>query len=446
MMQSFNLLTQLIDAPGMDAIWNEDASINGWLAVEAAIARAQASQGLIPASAGEQIASAATKLTIDKGRLWEESRNVGYPILPIVRQLSEAVPAEAAGWVHYGATTQDIMDTTLAVQLRKSCRLLSTLVNAWGEAICAHAQLHLETVMPGRTHAQQAVPTTFGAKLGVLLAQVHAEALVLDTVTQEVSVVSLFGAGGTSAATGVGYARAVRAEVARLLGLGDADVPWHVARGGLARYGQSISTMCAVAIRFAREIIDLSRTEIAEVLEPGGDFRGASSTMPQKANPITSEQIIGLSVSAQASAMALLRAVEAGHERAAGEWQIEWQVLPQISGLAARALMLCTRLTEEIIVHPDRMVQNLKADGGLIMSEALMMSLVPLLGRGGAHDAVYRAAASARRNKTSVGDELARLIDLPDASSMSAAPNDYLGEAQLIVQKSVQNWNERRLK
>lgn len=440
----FNLLTALFQDQPMAAIWSERASIEEWLRTESELARAQAEVGLISGEDAGMIAAACTIETIDRIQLWEDARNVGYPILPLVRQIANALPDGPNGRVHYGATTQDIMDNALAMQLGATCVRLEELLVRLGDALQALTQKYASTVMAGRTHAQHAVPTTFGAKMAVFLEETRRELERVRSMAEEVRVVSLFGAGGTSAAMGERSVQ-VRSALARRLGLADTDLPWHVARGRVAHFGLNMATVAALCTRFAREVVDLSRTEIGEVSERTGHLRGASSTMPQKANPISSESIIGFAVYAATSATALLRAMEAGHERAAGEWQIEWITLPAVSTMTATALGLAAETAESLQIFPEAMQRNLDTESGLIMSEAAMMRLAPVVGRERAHDLVYEAAVRGRITRVSLMDALratlpAELLD--DVGPIK--PIEYTGEAENICASASRAWDDTR--
>ncbi|MBK1783940.1 class-II fumarase/aspartase family protein [Prauserella cavernicola] len=436
--QRFEMLLELYGDERTTEILSEQAMIGSWLRVEAALATAQGELGVLGAAEATAIVEAATPDNIDSERLWKETRTVGYPILSLVRQIDGALPEQRRGRVHYGATTQDIMDSGLALQLDDTARRLLELLTRLGDALAELAERHVHTVIAGRTHALHAVPTTFGAKLAPYVAELTRHRDRLAAARERVAVVSLFGAGGTSAAYGE-QAPAVRARVAELLGLSGTDVPWHVARDGLAEFGLVCCLLSATCARFAREVVDLSRTEIAEVSEASGHHRGASSTMPQKANPIESEAVIGLSATAGALGSALFRAMEAGHERAAGEWQAEWQVLPQLAALGAAALRTTTSIVEGLQVFPDAMRANLDADGGLVMAEAYMMRLAPSLGRERAHDVVYEAV---RRCRVS-GEPLADILreSLP-ADCAEITPDTYVGDPQRTVEAAVSAWRE----
>ncbi len=441
----FSLLTTLYRDPEMNAVFSVERTVQGWLDAEVALARAQAHLGELTPEDAERIAQAAQLEGLDLEALWTQARNVGYPILPLIRMVAARLPEGTRGKLHYGATTQDIMDTGLSLQLRAACEVLERRLLELGEVLCDRVLEHVGTVMPARTHAQQAVPTSLGAKLASYLSEVSRQLERIRRSRLEVSQVSLFGAGGTSAALGP-QVGAVRQHMARLLGLEAAEVPWHVSRDVQAEFGARCASICATLARFAREVIDLSRTEIAELHEPGGLHRGASSTMPQKENPINSEGVIGLSAVAGALSSALYRAMESGHERAAGEWQIEWQVLPQLATLTGGALVATLEVVKGLRVSPEAMRRNLSLDGGLIMSEAYMIRLAPILGQGAAHERVYQAAQQARARGITL--EAGVLEDLPlelrasIEASAALAPEDYLGRVVEVCGASVAAWHQ----
>jgi 3-carboxy-cis,cis-muconate cycloisomerase len=447
--QPFDLLLAMAGDEPMAEIFSASATVAAWIRVEVALAAAEAEAGVIPAEAADALAAVASVDRLDLPRLWAETRVVGYPILPLVRQLDELLPDGLRGHVHLGATTQDIMDTGLSLQLVAASDRLLELVDSLGDEVGAQARRHERTVMAARTHAQQAVPTTWGVKLAGLLGELtrHRERLV--RARRAVDYASLFGAGGTAAAYGPEIG-AIRTGVARRLGLRAEVVSHHVARDCLSEWGAVAAAVCATGARFAREVIDLSRNEIAEVSEQSGHLRGASSTMPQKANPISSEVLVGLAVTAGALSSGLLRAMEAGHDRAAGEWQAEWQLLPLLGQQAATSLATAIDLVENLQVFEDRMRANLDVDHGLVMAEAYMIGLAPALGRETAHELVYAAARDARSSDVSLFDAVhARLPD--DAGDVLAEPiaaERYLGASAEMVDAAIGAWqaatNEER--
>jgi 3-carboxy-cis,cis-muconate cycloisomerase len=436
----FEMLLRLLGDETTTEIFSETSTVQRWLDVEVGLAAAQAELGLLDTESAKAIAASARVENIDFSALWSEARTVGYPILPLIRQIEAALPSNHRGRVHLGATTQDIMDTALALQLKAAAERLETLLCAFGDNVARLAEAHATTVIAARTHAQQAVPTVVGAKFAVYLGEITRHRVRLTAATTDVAVISLFGAGGTSAAYGEN-AHVLRREVAHRLGLRSVDVPWHVARDCLATFAMVCAAMASTAARFAREVIDLSRTEIGEMAEPAGYLRGASSTMPQKSNPIDSEGVIGLAASAQALATAALRSMEAGHERSAGEWQIEWQVLPQLICLSSAALLTVGSITEGLRIFPDRMRENLKADGGLVMAEAYMMRLAPTIGRDEAHELVYTAAHRSRETREPLIDVL-RAISPEHVRNLleEIGPDTYLGEPEVTIAAALGAW------
>jgi 3-carboxy-cis,cis-muconate cycloisomerase len=437
---AFSLLTHLAADQQQQELFSQRANIDGWLATERALALAQAQYGVIERSDALAIVEAARFDNIDSASLWKTARNVGYPILGLVRQIGHSLDAGASGRVHFGATTQDIMDTGLSLQMARSLEALDHSLQRVGDALANQVVQHRATVMPARSHAQQAVPTTFGATLATLLAQFTRHRQRIAQAVPRIALVSLFGAGGTAAALGPSASR-VRASVADRLDLINTDIPWHVDRDGPAEFGWLCATITATCAKLARNIIDLSRTEIGEVFEPFESHRGASSTMPQKVNPISSEIIIGLSGTAGALTSSLARMQEAGHERSAGEWQIEWQVLPQLAVLAGGALQETAVIAEGMRVDTERMRGNLRQDGGLIMSEAYMMRLAQTLGHSRAHDLVYAAAARSREDGQDLAGALSDATRNTDIENLPPLdPDDYLGEAVQIADHAVEQW------
>lgn len=439
----FSMLHRAFGDAEMESVFSEAVTVDAWLRTEAALVRAQAAVGEVDPERAQAIAGACRLENVDLPALWAETANVGYPILPLVRQITERLPASARGSLHYGATTQDIMDTGLCLQLAGAIDRLEALTHELGDALAQQTRAHADTVMAGRTHGQQAVPTTFGAKLATYLRQCARLRTDLVALRADCCLVSLHGAAGTSAGLGPSAGQ-IRADVARQLGLGVSAGPWHVTRDELATFAATCARAAAVCARLAREIIDLSRTEIGEVSESAGHHRGASSTMPQKANPIDSEAIVGMAASAAASAGSMYRAMEAGHERSAGEWQIEWHVLPQVAVLAAGCLAIAARVTRGLNVDPERMAANLELEQGRTLAEAYMFQLAPALGREEAHDLVYAAAQASKRRGIDLRQALAETAG--DSRVIAPiSPADYLGQARAEAVAAVAEWTAEPL-
>ena len=441
---SWDLLYSVFGDREMARIFSEEATVSAWLAAERALAAAEARCGVITEEEATAIAEAARLEGIDLAELWRSTHNVGYPILPLVRVVSARLSSGPDGRVHYGATTQDIMDTALALQLAAAFDRLHELLSGFGDRLGELVERHAGTVMAARTHAQQAVPTTFGAKLAVVLAECTRHRWRLAYLRKTVPVVSLYGAGGTSASF-AGLAAQVRSSMAELLGLGVDDVPWHVARDRIAEAGTLFAMLAATAGRFAREVIELSRTEVGEVAEVSGHHRGASSTMPQKHNPISSEVVVGMAIVAASLTSGVLAAMRPAHERAAGEWQAEWALVPQLARTAAGALANAVEIASGLRVLPEQMAANLSVDDGLLLAEAYMMRLAPVIGRERAHDLVYEASEQSRSNGTRLPEVIARLLDetgmsIPQDCVVELAPEDYVGDVALTCERAVASW------
>ncbi|CAN5579846.1 adenylosuccinate lyase [soil metagenome] len=443
-MTLFNMLERMYGDDEMARIFGEGETVRSWLDVEVCIARSQAQLGIIPQDAAEHIAAAAVPEAISFDRLWAETRNVGYPILPLIRMVAEKLPPGPGGYLHLGATTQDIMDTGLVLQMLRALQRLDRLTNSFGIAVAELVTTHRNTVMAARTHGQQAVPTTFGAKMSVYLHQISQLVALVADALPKVAVLSLHGAAGTSAALGE-RATELRRLVAAQLGLAAAEIPWHAARDPIWEFCQPFLRAAAVVGRLAREITDLARTEIAEVAESSGHHRGASSTMPQKENPILAETAIGFASATSATASSLGRVMEVVHERAAGEWQLEWLTVGRVAHLGASAVMTGTELIEGLRVQTSAMERNLGQDSGLIMAEAYMMKLAPLVGRERAHDLVYEAAMRSRTNGQGLVESMQESRGEHDASTVADViePCDYLGHVHTVCDHALRAWSER---
>ena len=439
----FSLLDCLVGDAAQAAIFSPRSSVEAWLAAERALALAQAECGVLTVDEAAAITRAARYQNVDLERLWARARVVGYPVIGLIEQIRQAMTPQMAGRLHFGVTTQDIMDTGLVLQLSRSIAALDAALGRLGDAVVRRADEHANTVMAARTHGQQAVPTTFGATLATLLSQLARHRERLAQTATRVNAVALFGAGGTAAALGP-RSREIRSAFARHLGLGDTTVSWHVERDTVAEFGWICATLTAACAKLGRNVADLSRTEIAEVFEPFESHRGASSTMPQKVNPISSEALIGLSGAAGALTSALLRIQEAGHERAAGEWQIEWHVVPQLAGLAGAALEQAGTMVDGLRVDALRMRGNLALDGGLVMAEAQMIQLATHLGQGAAHDLVYQAAGRARDGGRSLAEALPEVAAEQGTAQLLPQPlvtvDAYLGEAPQAADHATRLW------
>jgi 3-carboxy-cis,cis-muconate cycloisomerase len=432
------ILGTLYGSDAMRAVFDERAYFQRMLDVEAALARVQARFGIIPADAAATITKAARVENLSTEELAASARNVGYPVVGLVAGLSRA-SGDAGGWTHWGATTQDIMDTATVLQMRDGLSLIRAKLCGMAQALTAQAVRHRHTVMAGRTHLQQALPTTLGLKCAIWAQPLITHIQRLDAMRPRVEQVSFGGAAGTLASLG-DKGIAVMEGLATELGLAAPAAPWHVSRDGFAETVALLGLICGSLAKLATDIILLAQTEVGEVAEPYVAGRGSSSTMPQKRNPIASEYILAAARTVHALVPVMLGAMAADHERATGPWQAELLVLPQAFVLTHGALQHASTIAEGMVVDADRMRRNLGMTHGLIVSEAVMMGLAPHLGRGEAHHVVKHACDVALAEKVSLADALLRDRDVAARVDRAAIeqmtdPAHYLGSADAFIDR-----------
>ncbi|HEX3399075.1 MAG TPA: adenylosuccinate lyase family protein [Acetobacteraceae bacterium] len=432
------ILGTLYGSDAMRAVFDERTYFQRMLDVEAALARVQARLGIIPADAAATITGAARVENLSTDELAASARNVGYPVVGLVTGLSRAAGA-AGGWTHWGATTQDIMDTATVLQVRDGLALIRTALRGMVAALTAQAEQHRHTVMAGRTHLQQALPITLGLKCAVWTQPLIAHVQRLDALRPRVELVSFAGAAGTLASLG-DQGIAVMEGLAAELGLGAPAAPWHVSRDGLAETVAFLGLVCGSLAKLATDVILLAQTEVGELAEPYVAGRGSSSTMPQKRNPIASEYILAAARTVHALVPVMFGAMAADHERATGPWQAELLALPQCFVLTHGALQHAGAIAEGMVIDAARMRRNLDLTGGLIVAEAVMMGLAPYIGRGEAHHVVKHACDAALAETIPLADALAREPAVASRLDRAAIerltdPGHYLGSADGFIDR-----------
>ena len=439
------IFADMFGTPAMRAAFGDMAFLARCAEVEAALARAQARLGIIPADAASTITAAAAKVaaepqSLDLARLKREAETVGYPILPLVRQLAERA-GEAGGWLHWGATTQDIMDTAVVLQIRAGLELIEQDLAAVRGHLAALARSHRDTPMAGRTHLQHALPITFGYKAAIWLSALDRHAARLAELRPRVLLAQFGGAAGTLASLGEGEAVVQsRTELARELGLGDPPITWHVTRDGMVETVQFLALLVGSLGKIAFDVMLMSATEFGEAAEPFVAGRGSSSTMPQKRNPISCELILAAAKVLRQQAGLVLDAMVTDFERATGPWHVEWVALPEAFGYAAGALHQARFMLGGLIVDASRMEKNLAMTHGLIVAEAVMMGLAPFTGRNDAHDLVYDACRVAIETDRPL---LHVLLETPPVAGPLGAdklraltdPANYLGAGPAMVDR-----------
>jgi 3-carboxy-cis,cis-muconate cycloisomerase len=428
--------------PAMRAVWSDEALVARYVEVEVALAKAEARVGVIPADAAKEIAAKSDARTFDLAKLKEETDVVGYPIIGIVHQMAKQC-GEAGRYVHWGATTQDIMDSATVLQLRAALDIIDDELHAVARALESLAAKHRDTVMAGRTHMQHALPLTFGYKAAVWLSSVRRDKARLTELRKRLLVVQFSGAAGTLASLGADGLK-VQAALAEELGLAQPDITWHAARDTIAEVGSTLAILAGGLAKIATDVMLMMQTEVAEAFEPFVKGRGGSSTMPQKRNPISCEMILAIAKSVRSDASLLLDAMAADHERATGPWHLEWIALPRAFISTAGALHQARFMLEGLIVDGDRMRRNLDITGGLIVAEAAMMALAPYTGRGAAHDIVYDCCREALSNGTTLLAQLEKRADVTQHLNGSALarvvdPAHYLGTAREMIDRMLKS-------
>jgi 3-carboxy-cis,cis-muconate cycloisomerase len=432
------ILGTLYGSDAMRAVFDETAYFQRMLDVEATLARVQGRLGIIPPEAAETIIAAAKIENLRTEDLAASARNVGYPVVGLVAGLSKAA-GEAGAWSHWGATTQDIMDTATVLQVRDGLDLIEAALTTILTALTVQADRHRTTVMAGRTHLQQALPVTFGLKCAVWAMPFLSHLERLKQLRARVEQVEFAGAAGTLASLG-DQGIAVMEALAAELKLNAPLAPWHVCRDALAETVSFLGLVSGTLAKIATDIILLAQTEVGEVSEPYVAGRGASSTMPQKRNPIASEYILAAARMVQGLVPVMQGAMAQDHERATGPWQAEALVLPQAFVLTHGALLHTQAIAQGMVVDADRMRANLDITHGLIVSEAVMMGLAPVIGRGEAHHVVKHACDIALTQKIPLADALER--DPVVAARLDRAaieklidPANYLGSTQGFIDR-----------
>lgn len=422
-------------------LFSDRAHLQFMLDVEAALARAESKIGLMPAPVADAIGRAARIENLRLDYVAESTRRVGYPVVALVKELGRIAGDESARYIHLGATTQDIMDTALVLQLRRAFAIVRRDLIALARALADRAAQFRDTPIAGRTHLQHAVPTTFGLKCAMWASPLVNHLERLDQAAPRILVVQFGGAAGTLAALGADGPAVVEG-LARELALAVPDLPWHAQRDRFAETAALLGMICGSLSKFALDISLMTQTEVGEVSEPHEEGRGGSSTMPQKRNPIASEYILGATRAVHALVPVMLGAMIADHERATGPWQSEALALPQCVALTAGALAHARLIAGGMTIDTERMRRNLDLSGGLIMAEAIATALVPRIGRAAAEAAVARACnqsiAEGVPLATILRDDHELRPHLTDAEiDRVTNPSLYVGSAGAFVDRVV---------
>jgi 3-carboxy-cis,cis-muconate cycloisomerase len=439
-----SLLDSTIFAPlfgdeDVNRLFGDRAYVHALVDVEIALARAEAQVGVIPASAAAQIGTVAGD-KVDIAALTAGTVRSGFPIISLVQELRKQVGAEAAPFVHWGATTQDIMDTACVLQLRAVIELIGKRISEIVRSLSALADKHRTTVLAARTHSQQALPITFGLKAAGWIAPLLRHMERLDQILPRLLVVQFGGAAGTLAALG-DKGSAVTHALAEQLKLGVPAMPWHAQRDCFVEFAGWLSLLTGSLGKMAQDVILLAQTEVGEVGESGEAGRGGSSTMPQKSNPITSELIVAAARTNASLLSALHNAQIQEHERGTHGWQVEWLTLPQMIVLTGGALKHAAYLAKNLQVDGQAMRANIANANDVILAEAAVFALAKAMPRAQAEELVKKACGIAVSDNKSLIDVVRNLAGDSVTSidwQALARPENYLGETEKMIDQVLQ--------
>jgi 3-carboxy-cis,cis-muconate cycloisomerase len=444
------LLAPMLSSGAMRAVCDDATTLQHMLDFEAALARAEAATGVIPASAAEPIAKACRADAFDLAALAEAATRSGNLAIPLVKALTADVAksgAAAARYVHWGATSQDVIDTAAMLALRAGT---NTLLGDIDRAVTGFAKLarqHRSTAMVARTWLQHALPMPFGLKLAEYAAALHRSKTRLKRVRGETLALQFGGAAGTLAALG-DKGLAVAEQLAKELKLALPDAPWHTHRDRVAEAASVLAMLAGTCGKIARDVSLLMQTDVAEAFEPSGEGRGGSSTMPHKRNPIAAATALAAATMAPNLAATIFAAQVQDHERGAGPWHAEWPTLPTLLLVTSGALAAIVDIAEGLEVDVARMRANLDTTGGLIMAEAVTMTLAEKIGKADAHhliEAASKKAVAERKHLRDIlaGDStIAAQLGGGDGLAKLFEPMAYQGASQALIDRLLASLDE----
>ncbi|WP_122456023.1 3-carboxy-cis,cis-muconate cycloisomerase [Pseudomonas viridiflava] len=430
--------------PGMRRIFSDEGRVQGMLDFEAALARAEARVGLIPQDVVSDITQSCRAELFDFDALAIAIGNSGNSAIPLVKALGKRIAAhspEAERYVHMGATSQDVMDSGLILQVRNAIDVLERDLGHLGDALAQQAQVHAATPLAGRTWLQQATPVTLGMKIAGWLGAITRHRQRLNEIKPRVLCLQFGGASGSLAALG-DQAFKVAEALADELQLHLPEQPWHTQRDRLVEFASLLGLIAGSLGKLGRDVSLLMQTEVGEVFEPSAPGKGGSSTMPHKRNPVGAAVIIGAATRAPGLVATMFSAMPQEHERSLGLWHAEWETLPELCCLVSGSLQQALQVVPGLQVDAERMRVNLESTRGLVLAEAVSIALAQRIGRDVAHHLIEQSCRQAVEQGVHLrqvlgenpevtaqlsSDELDRLLD----------PAHYLGQARRWVERAV---------
>ena len=436
------LLAPMLSSAAMRTVCDDATTLQHMLDFEAALARAEAATGVIPRAAVDAIAKAGNAESFDMADLAEAATRSGNLAIPLVKALTSAVAKsnpEAARYVHWGATSQDVIDTAVMLTLRAGIDVLLVDLDRAIAGFAALARKHRNTAVVARTWLQHALPMPFGLKLAEYAAALHRSKLRLARLREETLALQFGGAAGTLAALG-DKGLDVSEALARELKLPLPEAPWHTHRDRIAEAASVFAIIAGTCGKIARDVSLMMQTDVGEAFEPAGEGRGGSSTMPHKRNPVAAASALGAATMAPNLAATIFAAQVQDHERSAGPWHAEWPTLPALMLVTSGALAAIVDLAEGLEVDGARMRENLNATHGLIMAEAVTFALAEKIGKSDAHHLIEAASKKALADKKHLRDVLtsdSKVTDHLDAKQIAGLfePMAYQGASQALIDR-----------
>jgi 3-carboxy-cis,cis-muconate cycloisomerase len=432
----------LFSTPEMTRVFSQQAQLRAMMRFEWALTCALEKHGHAEAGSNEVLESLLDADFVDTALLAQDARAAGNIAIPFVKELTARVKTRsevAARSIHLGATSQDVLDSALVLQIREALVLLDATIEQLEGALIKQVGEHRHTLLMGRTWLQAGPPTTLGLKLAGSLAALRRDRDRIRSAAARTLVVQFGGAVGTLAALGA-TGGAVSGELARILDLREPELPWHTHRDNLVEMVQVLAILTGTVAKFAKDIALLMQSEVAEAAEAHKEGRGGSSTMPHKHNPVACAAVIATNARIPGLASTMLHAMSQEHERGLGLWQAEWDTVPEAFRLTAAALAYSIEIAQGLEVDAARMMSNLDNLLGLPLSEAVNAALAPKVGRSTAHDLLRAATERASTEKRNLGDILKQLpqvtAHLTEAEiDQLLDPRAYLGSAQRFISR-----------
>ena len=409
--------------------------------LRAALALEQAELGIIPAEAAQEIAKNAHVDKVDVEAIGAGIRRIKHPLIPAVKAVQDLCRADLGEYIHFGPTTQDVLDTGTVLQIKAAHAIYLRDMKAIGKALAKLATDHKATPMAGRTHGVQALPITFGHKAAVWLSEMGRNYERMRELEKRVFVGGMVGAVGTQASFGP-YGPELEKRVMKRLGLGVADINWQPARDRFAEYVCTLAIIGGTLGKIANEVVNLEHTEIGELYEPFSEGKVGSSTMPHKRNPSTCEAVVGVSRALRYNAAIVIEGMEIEHERDGSSWRAEWKALPESCLIMGAMLSMMKYVLEGLDVDVEQMRENLDRLGGFLLSERVMFALSGKVGKQTAHDLVYEASMHGIEKGVTFERALMENKQVRDALTADELravldPTTYIGHATQIVERVV---------